>query len=104
MKLAAMRTYKVQMVYFCNICTKLPQWTGVLLGKLINAMPTKKFLAFVEPKGSLPCLQEPTTGYGAEIAESSPYSVTIFLKINFIIILLSVPRFPRWYLSLFFSD
>jgi hypothetical protein len=73
MKLAAMRTYRVLFTFvntvyqrkradkveLCNICTQLAKWRRVLLEKLIDAVLIKTFLASMEPKGSLPCSQEP---------------------------------------------
>jgi len=53
-------------------------WIRVLLEKLIVTQLVKKSLAFIEPKGSLPCLKSATGPY-LEPDESSAYLPLLFL-------------------------
>jgi hypothetical protein len=54
-------------------------WSGALLEKLPIVQPLKKLSAFMEPEGSLPCLQETYTGTYFEPEKSNPYHPILFL-------------------------
>ena len=56
----------------------------------------------MEPKGSLPHSQVPSTCPYPEPARSSPYHTSHFLNIHINIVLPSMPGSPKWYLSLRF--
>jgi hypothetical protein len=57
----------------------------------------------MEPEGSIPHSQAPATCPYPEPTQSSPYPSSHFMKINRNIILPSMPRSPKWSLSLKFS-
>jgi hypothetical protein len=59
--------------------------------KLPVVQLVKKFPPY-EPKGSLPWLQEPTTGHFPELHKSNPHLHNIFFKIHFNNIFFSTPR------------
>jgi hypothetical protein len=56
----------------------------------------------MEPEGSLPCSQKPATGPYAEPDES--IFRTRFFKIQFNILLPSLPSSSKWYLPTSLSD
>jgi len=56
----------------------------------------------MEPEGSLPRLQVPTTCPYPELDQSSPFSPSHFLKVHLNIILPHTPRSAKWSLSLRF--
>jgi hypothetical protein len=66
-------------------------WSRVLLEKSLVAQLVKKFPPLMEPKSSLPCSQEPTTGL---YPDSDPVHTFLpyFPKIHFNIILPSTAR------------
>jgi hypothetical protein len=71
---------------------KPTMWSRVLHGKLIVSQLVKKFQSFMEPEGSVPCSQKPTTGHCPEPDKSSPLPPSYFLNIHFNIILQCTPR------------
>jgi hypothetical protein len=58
--------------------TWLTPWSTVLLDKLLVTQLVTKFPAFMEPKGSLPCSQQPATGPYPEPDAFSPHVPTLF--------------------------
>jgi len=72
--------------------------------KLTGSQPVKKFSNFMEPEGSLPRLQEPTTYPYYEPYQSTPRLPSHILKIQTNIILSSTPGSPQWSLSLRFPQ
>jgi hypothetical protein len=58
----------------------------------------------MEPKDSLQCSQEATTGPYHETDESSPHLQSYFRGIHFNIIFSFTPNSSKWYLSFRFSD
>jgi hypothetical protein len=74
----------------------------VLLEKLTSSQPVKKLPHFMEPEGSLPHSQVPTTCPCPELDQSSPCPQPHFLKIHLNIILPSMPGPLKWSLSLRF--
>jgi hypothetical protein len=58
-------------LFIKNILTKkLTPWRKTILEKLIVVQLAQKFHHFMEPKGSLPCSEEPATGPYPEPDES----------------------------------
>lgn len=53
-------------------------------------------LLFMEPEGSVPCLQDPTTSTFPEPNESNPHHSLCFSKFYFNVILSSVLRSCKW--------
>jgi hypothetical protein len=56
------------------------RWSRVLLEKLTVTQLVKKFLACMEPEGSLSCSQQPVNGSYPQLDASSPHLPTMFLS------------------------
>jgi hypothetical protein len=65
-------TYLLTYLLTHSLTHSLTPWCGTLIEKLIVTQLVKKYPAFfMEPEGSLPCLQKPAIGPYPEPAESS---------------------------------
>jgi hypothetical protein len=81
-------------VQVCDFKISPTPWSRIL-EKLVVALLAKKFLAFIKPKGSLPCSQEHITSPCPESYKFSPQHPTL------------LPKDPFWYYlprGLFLSD
>jgi len=95
---------KIQIHTASQHYNQLIQWNRVLLEKLTATLLVTNSPHFTESKHSLPHSQELTLDYILSQLDPVHALKPYFFKIHFNIILLSMLKFPKWFLSLRFSD